>query len=59
MLPTLGQFIIGIIGASLLVGLITVFGEKRSKEGKSPLNPTGAIIVIVIIIMIFVGYLIS
>ncbi len=59
MLPGLGQFTIAILGACLLVGLVTTFGEKRGKEGKRPLSPTVTIVIIIFIILIFLGYLIS
>jgi hypothetical protein len=59
MLPGLGQYTIAIIGACLLVGLVTIFGEKRTKEGKRPWNPYATIVIIIFIILIFIGYLIS
>ena len=59
MFPSLGHFIITIIGAGVAVGLFTVLNEKRAKEGKTVANPTVQLIIIVVIILFFVGYLIS
>ncbi len=58
MLPSLGTFIVVLVGACLAVGLVTFLGEKREKEGKTPMNQKLKIIIIVVIIMIFVGFLI-
>jgi hypothetical protein len=52
MLPSLGTFIVVLVGACLAVGLVTVLGEKQDKEGKTPMNPTLKTIIIVVIIMI-------
>ena len=58
MLPSLGTLIVILVGACLAVGLVTVLSEKQNKEGKTPVNPTLKIIIIVVIIMLFVGFLI-
>ena len=59
MLPSLGHFIITIIGAGIAVGLFTLLNEKRIKEDKKAASPTIQLIIIVVIILFFVGYLIS
>ena len=59
MLPGLGNFFVAIIGACLLVGLVTILSERRARKKGKPLKPVIILIVIIAIIIFFAGYLVS